>query len=85
MTIRERKELLAKPCWAYKDVMAYTGFKKSKAFEIMAICREQLNGKVIFDKSKVKRDSVLAYMNTSVEHETYVIKQLESEQEGDNS
>ena len=85
MTINERKELLAKPCWNYKDVMTYTGFKKSKAFEIMALCKEQFNGKVLFDKSKVKRDSVLAYMETSISVELYIVKELEDKQEGEHS
>ena len=82
MTLSERKDLLGQPCWNYKQVMTYCGVKKSKAFEIIKICKEQLNGKVIFDKSKVKRDSVIAYMGSSIEHERYV---LESIQEGENS
>lgn len=84
MTIKELRELLGNPCWNYKQVMTYCGVKKSKAFEIIKICKEHLNGKVLFDKSKVKRDSVLAYMETSIEHERYILQQLEK-QEGENS
>ena len=80
MTIKERKELLACPCWDYKQVMAYTGYKKTKAIEIMNTCRKQLNGEVLFDKHKVKRNSVLAYMQTSLEVEVYSLNLLEQEE-----
>lgn len=81
MTIQERKELLAIPCWNYKQVMQYTGYKKSKAFEVIAICKEKLNGKVMFNDHVVKRNAVLAYMGSSVEQEKVVIKQLEDEED----
>lgn len=80
MTIKERKELLSKPNWTYKDVMAYTGFKKSKCFEIMSECKEKLNGKVLFNDHAVKRNSVLAWLGTSIEQECYIIKQLEKQE-----
>ena len=79
MTIKERKELLVKPAWSYRDVMAYTGWKKSKAFQIIEVCKKELNGEVLFEKHKVKRNSVLAYMNTSIEEELMIIKKLEQE------
>ena len=77
MTLEERKELILKPAWDFHDVMKYTGRKKSKAFQIMQLVKEQFNGKVLFNPHVVKRDSVLAYLGTSVERERYVIKQLE--------
>lgn len=79
MTIQERKDLLAKPCWTFKDIMLYCDCKKTKAFEIMQICRDKFNGSLMLIKHKIKRDSVLAYCNTSIEHEKYIIKQLEEE------
>ena len=80
MTLKERKDLLLTPNWSYKDVMAYTGWKKSKAYLIIDICKRELNGEVMFEKHKVKRNSVLAYMNTSVEEELMIIKKLEQEE-----
>jgi len=80
MTIQERKEALATPVWDYKLVALYCGCKKSKAFEIMKKCKEELNGRVLFNEHGVKRNSVLAYLNTSVEQERYIIQQLEEEQ-----
>lgn len=79
LTIEERKQLLAKPTWNYKDVMKYTGFAKSKAMEIMRVCKEKLNGKVLFNEHLVKRDSVLAYNSSSIEREKYVLKELDKE------
>ena len=81
MTIKERKELLLKPTWSYHDVMAYCGVKKSKAFQIINFCKKELNGKVIFNDHAVKRDSILAFMQTDIERERYVIKQLEKEEQ----
>ena len=80
MTYKERKELLAKPNWTYKEVMMYCEVKKSKAFLIMKVCKEKLNGVVLFNSHCVSRNSVLAYCGTSIEQERYVIQQLEKEQ-----
>lgn len=80
MTPEKRKELLANPIRTYKEVMLYTGYKKSKAFTIMKTCREKLNGKVMFNVHAVKRDSVLAYCGTDIERERYVISQIENDE-----
>lgn len=82
MTIKEKRELLTKPVWTYKDVKAYTGFKKTKAFEIIKFCKENLNGEVVFREKEavVRRDSVLEYCGSSIERERYVLKQLEEEE-----
>ena len=87
MTLKEHTELMMCPAWTYRDVMLYCGVKKSKAFLIIKECKDKLNGKVLFEEHKVKRDSVLAYMGSSIEHERYVNKQLQEQekQEGDNS
>ena len=77
LSIKERKELLLMPTWSCEEVMKYTGFAKSKSFQIMKICKDKLNGKVMFNDHKVKRDSVLSYLDTSIEREKYIIKQLE--------
>ena len=78
MTIDERKNLLLKPVFNYRDVMAYCGVKKSKAFEIMKLCKEKLNGTVLFNKHAVKRNSVLEYMGTSLEQESYVLQHVDT-------
>ena len=77
----DKKELLETPCWNYHHVMAYCGVKKSKSFEIIKICKEQLNGSVLFNKHLVKRDSVLAYMGTDIERENYILRTLTKEED----
>ena len=79
MNYNERKELLLKPVWTYRDVMAYCEVKKSKAFLIIKECKEKLNGRVLFNEHGVKRDSVLAYNSSSIEQERYILQQLEQE------
>lgn len=83
LSIEERKRLLAMPTYSYHEVMKLCQVKKSKAFQIMKICKEKLNGKVIFEEHKVKRNSVLAYCGTSIEEETHLIRQLEMKSKGD--
>lgn len=70
------RELLEKPVWDYHDVMEYCGVKKSKAYQIMAVCKEKLNGAVLFNKHAVKRDSVLEYCGTDIEREAYAMRTL---------
>lgn len=72
----DKKQLLETPVWDYKAVMFYCGVKKSKAYEIMKICKQQLNGTVRFNEHAVKRDSVLAYLNTDIEREAYTLRTL---------
>ena len=81
MTLQERKDLLTCPNWTWRQVAKYTGYKKSKVYEIIAICKKDFNGEVIFEKHKVKRNSVLAYLGTSIEEELMIIKKLEQQKE----
>ena len=76
-----KKEMLEMPCWSFHEVMEYCGVKKSKAFEIIKVCKERLNGVVRFNKHGVKRDSVLEYMGSDIERETYILKQLEKQED----
>ena len=69
-----KQDLLLTPVWDYKDVMLYCDCKKSKAYEIIKVCKEKFNGSVLFSKHGVKRNSVLEYMGTSIEQESYVLK-----------
>ena len=71
-----KQELLEMPVWTYHEVMEYCNVKKSKAFEIIKTCKERLNGNVRFNPHGVRRDSVLTYMGTDIERETYILRQL---------
>lgn len=85
LSIEERTQLLSMPTYTYHEVMKMCQVKKSKAFQIMEIVRKQFNGSVLFNPHVVKRDSVLAYMGTSIERERYIIKQLEADENKEES
>ena len=78
MTLKEQEELMLKPVWTFKEVMTYCGVKKSKAYQIIKHCKDVFHGKVMFreDEVVVKRDSVLAFCGSSIEHERYVAQQM---------
>lgn len=71
-----KQELLEKPVWTFYDVMFYCEVRKTKAYEIMKVCKEQLNGAVRFNPHGVKRDSVLAYLGTDIEREAFISKSV---------
>ena len=57
--------------------MSYTGFQKSKAYEVMSECKKRYGGGIKGLTGYVTRDSVLAYLNTTIEREMYVLNQLQ--------
>lgn len=67
------RTLLQKPHWSYKDVMQYCGVKTSKAYEIMAVVRKKYNGTIRDFPSHVRRNSVLAFLGTTIEEELKVV------------
>lgn len=67
-----RTELLLKSVWNYKEVMEYIGCGRTKAFEIMKKVKRFYNGAIPDLNEYVKRDSVLNYLGTSIEHELYI-------------
>lgn len=73
----KRQDLLLKPHWNLRDVMDYVGCKKTKAYEIMARCRQRFNGSIPNEPSVITRDSVLNYYKTSVERELYIKEEIE--------
>lgn len=64
--------LLNKPNWTCKDLMEYIGCGRTKAFEIMKKVKRFYNGAIPDLNEYVKRDSVLNYLGTSIEHELYI-------------
>lgn len=70
------KRLLLKPLWSYKNIMTYTGWKKSKCYEVMTTCRKRYGGGSKEEPSMVTRDSVLAYLNTTIEREILIINEI---------
>ena len=67
------------PNWDYRIIMQYCDVGKTKAYEIMDVCRKKFNGAIRFVPSCVKRDAVLSYLGTSIERELYIASQIERE------
>ena len=68
---------MLKPHWNAKEIMAYVDCGKSKAYEIMATCRKYYNGAIAGMSECITRDSVLVYLQTSIEREIYIRKEVE--------
>ena len=56
--------------------MRFLDCKKSKAYEVIAIVKKKYNGNSNFGTGYVKRDSVLAFLDTSIERECYIAEQV---------
>ena len=69
--------MLLKPHWNVHDVCDYLDCKKTKAYEVMKICKKEHNGMIRFNSSCVTRDSVLTYLKTSIERELYINEELQ--------
>lgn len=73
-----KRELLLKPVWNYHDICEYLSCKKSKAYELMKIAREEHNGDVRFNPQVITRDSFLLTIQTSIEREIYILNCIEN-------
>lgn len=69
-------DLLLKPTWNYRDIMAYAKCGKTKAFEIMRDGKKKYGGCVQISHQLVRRDSVLIVLGTSIEREIYILNQI---------
>lgn len=72
----KRQELLLKAVWNCKDVCEYLECKKSKAYELMKVARNQFSGDVRFNSRVVKRDSLLLAIGSYIEREIYILNQM---------
>lgn len=68
--------MLTKSSWTYKDIMSYLDVGKTKAYEIMKMVKRYYNGAIPNLTEYVKRDSVLNYLGTDIERETYIERRV---------
>jgi len=80
----EKKKLLLKPCWSYKDIMEYLGCKHTKAINIKDMAIKN-GGGVKYSTSLAKVDSVLELFGTTREKELslYEIEVRQEDKEKD--
>ena len=68
----EKKELLSKPVWTFRDIMNYFGCSQKKAFDIKNKAIEK-GGGVSYGKHYVQSDCVLSLFGTSRQKELKVL------------
>jgi len=76
ISVSQKQELLAKPVWSYKDIMAYCDVSKTTAISIKKRAIKEKNGGVSYGTNYVLADSVLALYGTSRSNESLVIRDL---------
>lgn len=81
MLSEEKKELLLKPVWDYKDIMKYFGVKTTAAFNIKHRAQDEFDGSVRWGNGLVKTDSVLALYGTNRKQELGILKAYENSDE----
>lgn len=79
--MEQKKELLLKPVWDYKDIMKYFGVKTNAAFNIKHRAQDEFDGSVKWGNGLVKTDSVLAMYGTSRKQELDILKTYENDDE----
>lgn len=80
-----RQDLLLKPIWSIKNICDYTGFGRTKSYEIMNKAKRRYKGVVDVSDSVVSRDSVLLVLKTSIERETYIKDRLQERRENEET
>ena len=79
MTLQDRKDLVAKPFWNYRDIMEYTGFKKDKAISIFKKCIKEYEGSIKYEPSYITCESFFKYYGTTRTKELAILKGLSNE------
>lgn len=67
------RTLLQRPHWTARNIAEYVGCGLTKGYEIMRIVREEYGGTIKHLPSYVRRDSVLAFLGTTIEEELKVV------------
>lgn len=78
LTIERRFELLIKPNWSAKDIAEFNDCKTTKAYRIREIAIHQFSGSIKYLTSRVKVDSALRAMGSSLEQELRLIEAMKA-------
>jgi len=74
--IRKTFELLIKPTWSYKEIMAWCYVSKTTAIKIKDMAIKENDGGVQYGSHLVKTDAVLAYYGTTREKELKLYRDM---------
>lgn len=81
----DKKELLLRPTWSYKDIISYFGFGQTKAIKVKDMAIKN-GGGVKYSTSLAKTDCVLALFGTTREKELSLYEnQIRQEDQKENS
>lgn len=85
ISIEQKKDLLSKPVWSYKDIMDYRECSKATAISIKKRAIKEKNGGVEYGDNLVKTDSVLALYGTSRQSELEILNNsiINNQKEGE--
>lgn len=76
MEVKNKLELLSKPVWTYRDIMAYYGYSKPTAIKAKNTAIKAYNGKVSYGNQYATIDSVLELFGTNRITEIEKLKQM---------
>ena len=71
----EKKELMSIPVWTLNQMMRYLGIKSRTTGEkVKKRAFEEFNGKTNYGTQYVRRDAILAMLDTSAERELEILE-----------
>lgn len=70
-------EIATKLCYRAPDVMALTGYGRTKVYEIMAECRKSYGGAIPMLPDAIKPESLMAYFGTTMRDYISALKESE--------
>ncbi len=76
MEVKNKLELLSKPVWTYRDIMAYYGYSKPTAIKAKNTAIKAYNGKVSYGNQYATIDSILELFGTNRITEIEKLKQM---------
>lgn len=69
LTIETKENLLLKPCLRVDEIMILVGCGRSKAYQLMKLCKTKYNGRVGIRTDAVSTRAVCLMLGTTLEKE----------------
>lgn len=64
-----KEEILSRPIVTCKEVMLFTGWRKSRVYEFMKACKENYEGTVPFRRDAITTRSMCLALGTTLEEQ----------------
>lgn len=69
---------MLKPNWSAKDIAQYGGYGPTKSYELKSVAIEQFGGAVKYCPERVRVDSALRAMGSSLEEQLQILRTIPS-------